>query len=136
MLGKHPAWAACWSLLRILTLEQRRIVFVHLDEFDQALNAEVGERQDAVFSDARDLDDAVLDFHLAGDVPQPVFVFTELLDDAIAGSSPYGTELKIRTFMSSSFILRLIARRSSNRIEPATRTSGFVAAAFFRSSVK
>jgi putative transposase len=31
--------------LRIVTLEQRRIVFVHLDEFDQALNAEVGERQ-------------------------------------------------------------------------------------------
>src|SRR5436190_8251622 len=83
--SKHPAWAACWSLLRILTLEQRRIVFVHLDEFDHALNAEVGERQDAVFSDAIDPDDAVLDFHLAGDVPQPVFVFTELLGDAIDG---------------------------------------------------
>jgi hypothetical protein len=48
--------------LRILTLEQRRIVFVHLDEFDQALNAEVGERQDAVFSDAVDPDDTVFDF--------------------------------------------------------------------------
>lgn len=68
--------------MRILTLEQRRIVFVHLDEFDQALNAEVGERQDAVFSDAVDPDDTVLDFHLAGDVPQPILVFAELLGNA------------------------------------------------------
>jgi hypothetical protein len=48
--------------LRIVTLEQRRIVFVHPDEFDQALNAEVGECQDAVFSDAVDPDDTVFDF--------------------------------------------------------------------------
>jgi len=41
---------------------------VLLDELDQALNAEVGERQDAVFSDAIDPDDAVLDFHFVGDV--------------------------------------------------------------------
>ena len=27
-------------------------------------------------------DDTVFDFHLAGDVPQPVFVFAELLGDA------------------------------------------------------
>ena len=65
------------SLSRIVTLEQRRIVFVQLDEFDQALNAEFGERQDAVFSDAIDPDDTVFDFYLAGDVPQPVFVFAE-----------------------------------------------------------
>ena len=75
--------------MRIVTLEQRRIVFVHLDEFDQALNAEVGERQDAVFSDAVDPDDTVFDFHLAGDVPQPILVFTELLERrATSGSGP------------------------------------------------
>ena len=63
-------------------MSRRRIVFVHLDEFDQALNAEVGERQDAVFSDAVDPDDTVFDFHLAGDVPQPILVLAELLGNA------------------------------------------------------
>jgi len=63
-------------------LEQRRIIFVHLDEFDQALDAEVGERHDAVISDAIDPDDTVLDFHLAGDVPQPILVFAELFGNA------------------------------------------------------
>jgi hypothetical protein len=66
----------------IVTLEQCGIVFVHLDEFDQAFNAEVGERQDAVFSDAIDPDDTVLDFHLAGDIPQPILVFAELFGNA------------------------------------------------------
>ena len=47
-------------------------------------NAEVGERQDAVF-DALDPDDTVFDFHLAGDVPQPILVFADLLGDAIDG---------------------------------------------------
>ncbi len=46
------------------------------------LNAEVGERQDAVFSDTVDPDDTVFDFHLAGGVPQPILVFTELLGNA------------------------------------------------------
>ena len=54
---------------------------MHLDELDQALNSEVGERQDAVFADAIDPDDAVLDFHLIGDVPQPILVFSEILGD-------------------------------------------------------
>ena len=57
----------CWSLWRIVTLEQRRIILVHLDELDQAFNAEVGERQDAVIADAID-PDAVLDLHFVGDV--------------------------------------------------------------------
>ena len=35
---------------------------MHFDELDQALNAEVGERQEAVFSDAVDPDDTVFDF--------------------------------------------------------------------------
>ena len=54
---------------------------MHLDELDQALNAEVGERQDSVFSDAIDPDDTVLDFHFIGDVPQPILVFSEILGD-------------------------------------------------------
>ena len=41
---------------------------MHFDELDQALNAEVGERQYAVFSDAVDPDDTPLDFHFVGDV--------------------------------------------------------------------
>ena len=36
------------------------MVFVHLDELDQVLDAEVGERQDAVFSDAIDPDDVTM----------------------------------------------------------------------------
>ena len=65
----------------IPTLEQRWIVLVHLDELDQALNSEIGERQDPVFSDAIDPDDTVLDFHFIGDVPQPILVFSEIPGD-------------------------------------------------------
>ena len=36
---------------------------------------------DAIFSDAMDPDDAVLELHLTGDVSQPVFVFAEVLGD-------------------------------------------------------
>ena len=53
---------------------------MHLDELDQALNSEVGERQDPVF-DAMDPDDTVLDFHFIGDVPQPILVFSEISGD-------------------------------------------------------
>ena len=67
------------------TFEQRGIVFVHLDELDQVLDAEVGERHDAVFSNAIDPDAAVLGVHFAGDVGQPVFVFAEVLGDEIDG---------------------------------------------------
>ena len=52
---------------------------MHLGELDQVLDSEVGERQDAVFSDAIDPDDTVLDFHFIGDVPQPILVFFEIL---------------------------------------------------------
>ena len=41
-----------WSFWPI-TLEQRGIVFVHFDELDQVLDAEVGERHDAIFSGRR-----------------------------------------------------------------------------------
>src|SRR6476660_1791375 len=78
---KHPAKTACRSFGSIPTLEQRWIVLVHLDELDQALNSEVGERQDPVFSDAIDPDDTVLDFHFIGDVPPPILVFFEIPGD-------------------------------------------------------
>ena len=58
---------------------------MHFDELDQVLDAEVGERQDAVFSDPVDPNDAILDLHFIGDVRQPVFVFAEILGDAIDG---------------------------------------------------
>ena len=58
---------------------------MHFDELDQVLDAEVGERQDAVFSDAIDPDDAILDFHFIGNVPQPILVFAEVLGDASDG---------------------------------------------------
>jgi hypothetical protein len=76
-IRSNSSWASARSASRaastawrIVTLEQRRIVFVHLDEFDQALNTKVGQRQDAVFPDAIDPDDTVLDFHFIGNVPQ------------------------------------------------------------------
>ena len=50
------------------TLEQGGIVFVHFDKLDEVLDAEVGERHDAVFSDATDPDYTVLNFHIIGDV--------------------------------------------------------------------
>jgi hypothetical protein len=55
-------------------LEPCRILFVHLDELDQGLVSGVGERLDAVFSDAIVSDGAALDLHFFGDVPQPVFI--------------------------------------------------------------
>jgi arginyl-tRNA synthetase len=48
---------------------------------DQVFDTEVGERLDTVFSDAIDPDDAILDLHFVGDVPQPVFVLAEILGD-------------------------------------------------------
>ncbi len=38
---------------------------------------EVAKCQEAVFSDATDPDDTVLNFHFIGDVPQPILVFSE-----------------------------------------------------------
>ena len=45
--GCGPPRCSFW----LVTLEQGGIVFVHFDELGQVLDAEVGERQDAVFSD-------------------------------------------------------------------------------------
>src|SRR5580704_18691712 len=64
-------------------LEQRGIVFVDFDELDQALNSEVGERQDAVFAYSIDPYQAVLGFHLGCDVVEPVLALTDLLRDEV-----------------------------------------------------
>ena len=45
----------------------------------KVFDAEVGERHDAVFSDAVDPEQAILGVHFAGDVPQPVLVLAEVL---------------------------------------------------------
>jgi hypothetical protein len=54
---------------------------LYIDELDQALDAEVGERQDAVFSGVIDQTHR-LRFPSRRRRPQPVFVFAELLGDA------------------------------------------------------
>src|SRR6516165_5922717 len=59
-------------------LEPSRIFFVHPNEFDQVFDTEVGERLDAIFPDAIDSDDTVLDLHFTGDLAQPVFVLTDV----------------------------------------------------------
>jgi hypothetical protein len=62
--------------------EQSGIFLVDLDKLDEVFNSEVGKRHDAVFSNAVDPDDAILSVHFIGDVPQPIFVFAEVLSDA------------------------------------------------------
>lgn len=49
-------------------LEQIWIFFVDLDELDEAFNAEVGERLDTIFANAKDPYGSVLDLHFIGDV--------------------------------------------------------------------
>ena len=73
------------SLFGRPALEQPRTFFVHADEFGQIFDSQVGERLDTIFSDAIDPDDAVLDLHFVGDVPQPVLVFAEVLRDLSNG---------------------------------------------------
>ena len=55
------------------------VVFVDSDELHRVLHPKVCESHDAVFTDAIDPNDAVLDFHFVGDFPQPGLVFAELL---------------------------------------------------------
>ena len=57
------------------------VFFVELDELDQVFDTGLDERLDAVYSDAIDPDHAILDLHFYSDVPQPIFVFTEVLRD-------------------------------------------------------
>jgi hypothetical protein len=65
--------------------EQSKVFFVDLDKLDEVFNPEVRKRHYAIFADAIDPDDAVLDNHFAGDVVQPVFVFAEVLSDTSDG---------------------------------------------------
>ena len=55
------------------------------DKLNQVLDSEVGERHDAIFTDAIDPDEAVLGIHFIGDVAQPVLIFAEMLGDASDG---------------------------------------------------
>ena len=54
---------------------------MHPDKILEILDTEVGERHDAVIADAVDPDDAVLDLHFGGNIPQPIFVFAKFGGD-------------------------------------------------------
>ena len=69
--GKYEFWLP----------DSTRVLFVEPDQLDEVFDSEVGERLDAVFSDAIDPDDAILDFHFVGDVREPIFVFAEVFRD-------------------------------------------------------
>src|SRR5258705_9443125 len=58
---------------------------MHLDEFNQILDSEAGERYDAVLFDAINPDKAILIFHSTGTVTQPVFLFAEIVRDGVYG---------------------------------------------------
>jgi len=62
-------------------LKQLGIFSVHLNELDEAVDAEVSERLDTVLANTIDPDSAVLDLHSIGNVSQPIFIFTEVLRD-------------------------------------------------------
>lgn len=62
-------------------LQQFRIFLIDLDELDEALDAEIGERLNAVFANAKDPNCALLDLHFIGEVAQPIFLFAEVPRD-------------------------------------------------------
>jgi hypothetical protein len=68
-------------------LEPSRIFFVDPNELDEVFDTEVGERLDAIFSDAIDPDETVLDLHFTSDVPQPVFVLAKLRGHTVDGGN-------------------------------------------------
>jgi hypothetical protein len=57
------------------------VFLVEPDELDQVFDSEVGERLNAVLSDAIDPDYPVLDLHFYSELAQPIFVFAEVLGD-------------------------------------------------------
>src|SRR5271166_4999898 len=78
---------ACWAvILRRRPQEQRsrprsaygarRHFPMDLDEFDEAVDAVVGEGHDAFIAEAQDPDEAVLGLHFDGDVEQVVDVLS------------------------------------------------------------
>lgn len=58
-----------------------RILFINLNELDETLDAEVGERLNAVFANAKHPNGAVLDLHFVGDISYPIFIFAEVFRD-------------------------------------------------------
>ena len=64
------------GLLGRPAFEQFGIVFIDLDELDEAFDAEVGERLDAVFANAKD-PDWLRPRSPSLAVSQPIFVFAE-----------------------------------------------------------
>jgi hypothetical protein len=70
-------------IFAVAPLEQREVFFVHFDEIDQVLDSKIGERHNAVLADPADPDHAVLDFHLHGDVEEPILIVAKILGDAV-----------------------------------------------------
>src|SRR5271166_2991482 len=87
--------AVCEVILRRRPQEQRsrprsaygarRHFPMDLDEFDEAVDAVVGEGHDAFIAEAQDPDEAVLGLHFDGDVEQVVDVLAEVFGYAVDG---------------------------------------------------
>src|SRR5271166_4631645 len=58
---------------------------VDLDQFDEAVDAEVGEGHNAFVCEAQHPDEAVLGLHFNGDVEEEVDVLAEVFGDAVDG---------------------------------------------------
>lgn len=61
------------------------VLFMDADQFEQVLEAEVGEGEDAVVIEAMDPDHAVFGLHFIGDFVKPVDRFTEAYRDEVDG---------------------------------------------------
>lgn len=57
-----------------------------LDQFDQVVDAEVGEGHDAFFAEALDPDQPILRLHFHGDVDEKADIFAQVFGDKVNGS--------------------------------------------------
>ena len=64
----------CRSSRFVSGMLARRVLLSDLDQLDEILDTEVGEREDAIVVKAVDPYDAILDLHFKGDVVQQVYI--------------------------------------------------------------
>jgi hypothetical protein len=82
----RPLSIRCWlpDLSRFVSgVFAHRALFSDVDQLDEILDTEVGEREDAIVVKAVDPYDAVLDLHFKGDVVQQVYLLAEVSGDAV-----------------------------------------------------
>ena len=79
------AWAAGCLRAIVPTLEDRGILFIHLDECSEGLDPEVRECQHPVVAVAVDPNDAIFGVHFFGDVMEPIHAFPEFPGDTVDG---------------------------------------------------